>query len=109
MKFLVITHTPHWEDKGLWAYGPYVREMNLWYTHCDEVVVVAPKAKREKSKIHSAYHRRDVQIKKIPSIALISFRESLKTLCKLPVSYTHLRAHETPEHLVCRLLLEKKK
>src|SRR5678816_772925 len=26
----------------------------------------------------------------------------------IPVSYTHLRAHETPEHLVCRLLLEKK-
>ena len=26
-----------------------------------------------------------------------------------PVSYTHLRAHETPAHLVCRLLLEKKK
>src|SRR5678816_1965241 len=25
------------------------------------------------------------------------------------ISYTHLRAHETPEHLVCRLLLEKKK
>src|SRR5678815_6142385 len=25
-----------------------------------------------------------------------------------PVSYTHLRAHETPEPLVCRLLLEKK-
>eukprot|EP00658_Telonema_sp_P-2_P062593 TRINITY_DN51260_c0_g1_i1.p1 TRINITY_DN51260_c0_g1~~TRINITY_DN51260_c0_g1_i1.p1 ORF type:complete len:132 (+),score=45.49 TRINITY_DN51260_c0_g1_i1:121-516(+) len=25
------------------------------------------------------------------------------------VSYTHLRAHETPEHIVCRLLLEKKK
>ena len=23
------------------------------------------------------------------------------------VSYTHLRAHETPEHLVCRLLLDK--
>ena len=27
----------------------------------------------------------------------------------VPVSYTHLRAHETPEHSVCRLLLEKKK
>ena len=27
----------------------------------------------------------------------------------MSVSYTHLRAHETPEHLVCRLLLEKKK
>ena len=26
-----------------------------------------------------------------------------------PVPYTHLRAHETPEQHVCRLLLEKKK
>ena len=26
----------------------------------------------------------------------------------LPVSYTHLRAHETVLDLVCRLLLEKK-
>ena len=26
----------------------------------------------------------------------------------LAVSYTHLRAHETSLHLVCRLLLEKK-
>ena len=28
---------------------------------------------------------------------------------RTPVSYTHLRAHENPEQLVCRLLLEKKK
>eukprot|EP00658_Telonema_sp_P-2_P022244 TRINITY_DN1888_c0_g1_i1.p1 TRINITY_DN1888_c0_g1~~TRINITY_DN1888_c0_g1_i1.p1 ORF type:complete len:112 (+),score=39.42 TRINITY_DN1888_c0_g1_i1:119-454(+) len=34
---------------------------------------------------------------------------SLFTATTTPVSYTHLRAHETPEHLVCRLLLEKKK
>ena len=29
-------------------------------------------------------------------------------LTMLPVSYTHLRAHETVLDLVCRLLLEKK-
>ena len=30
-------------------------------------------------------------------------------MCKrIPVSYTHLRAHETLRYLVCRLLLEKK-
>src|SRR5665648_694842 len=34
-------------------------------------------------------------------------RESLAPL--QPVSYTHLRAHETRHDLVCRLLLEKKK
>ena len=27
---------------------------------------------------------------------------------RVPVSYTHLRAHETLSYLVCRLLLEKK-
>ena len=31
----------------------------------------------------------------------------LKKETYTPVSYTHLRAHETREHLVCRLLLEK--
>ena len=31
----------------------------------------------------------------------------MRALTTDPVSYTHLRAHETPEHLVCRLLLEK--
>ena len=30
------------------------------------------------------------------------------TAALAPVSYTHLRAHETSLHLVCRLLLEKK-
>src|SRR5665647_1842203 len=29
-----------------------------------------------------------------------------ETLATLPVSYTHLRAHETDSYLVCRLLLE---
>ena len=38
-----------------------------------------------------------VQNKRRPSVLL------------LPVSYTHLRAHETVLDLVCRLLLEKKK
>src|SRR5450756_1585862 len=30
-----------------------------------------------------------------------------ETLVRIPVSYTHLRAHETRHDLVCRLLLEK--
>ncbi|MHA6497606.1 hypothetical protein ACX3VG_12530 [Escherichia coli] len=35
---------------------------------------------------------------------LIASRHSLSLI---PVSYTHLRAHETRRHRVCRLLLEK--
>src|SRR5450756_2782600 len=36
-------------------------------------------------------------------------RLALFVLAYNPVSYTHLRAHETRHDLVCRLLLEKKK
>ena len=43
-------------------------------------------------------------------LASISFGSRPIPLARLwPVSYTHLRAHETSLHLVCRLLLEKKK
>ena len=39
----------------------------------------------------------------VSSIRLLQLSNYLKA-----VSYTHLRAHETLRHLVCRLLLEKK-
>ena len=35
--------------------------------------------------------------------------EAIRMAAVTPVSYTHLRAHETDSYLVCRLLLEKKK
>ena len=42
---------------------------------------------------------------------LMKYNESVKNYRtdQKPVSYTHLRAHETVLDLVCRLLLEKKK
>ena len=38
---------------------------------------------------------------------LLSVASGIKVNLPVPVSYTHLRAHETSLHLVCRLLLEK--
>src|SRR5665647_3755807 len=40
---------------------------------------------------------------------LLNLRFSFFRSTLIPVSYTHLRAHETDSYLVCRLLLEKKK
>src|SRR5665648_1141884 len=37
------------------------------------------------------------------------FKKYIALANGIPVSYTHLRAHETRHDLVCRLLLEKKK
>jgi len=36
------------------------------------------------------------------------FSTFVASVARNPVSYTHLRAHETKANLVCRLLLEKK-
>ena len=41
--------------------------------------------------------------------ALGIYNVTPRNAAHMPVSYTHLRAHETDSYLVCRLLLEKKK
>eukprot|EP00658_Telonema_sp_P-2_P025501 TRINITY_DN20273_c0_g1_i12.p1 TRINITY_DN20273_c0_g1~~TRINITY_DN20273_c0_g1_i12.p1 ORF type:complete len:142 (-),score=13.27 TRINITY_DN20273_c0_g1_i12:9-434(-) len=50
-----------------------------------------------------------IPLRKCTKLVWSSITSSTTALTTGPVSYTHLRAHETPEHLVCRLLLEKKK
>ena len=52
------------------------------------------------------YLRLHITAAELPA-ALLSLRE-LGFAGLNSVSYTHLRAHETSLHLVCRLLLEKK-
>ena len=43
------------------------------------------------------------------NLGVMAFYFCLMIRYSPPVSYTHLRAHETGRNLVCRLLLEKKK
>src|SRR5450759_3100605 len=45
----------------------------------------------------------------IPATSTVAATLRTRTIWRRPVSYTHLRAHETRHDLVCRLLLEKKK
>lgn len=44
-KLLIITHVPHWiaEDGSLFAYEPYVREVDIWANLFFEVVICAPR------------------------------------------------------------------
>src|SRR5665647_1081806 len=48
-------------------------------------------------------------VNSVPVIALGALLIGIGYGPVTPVSYTHLRAHETDSYLVCRLLLEKKK
>ena len=51
----------------------------------------------------------EVEIGKIYEGTVLKVLDFGAIVSVLPVSYTHLRAHETVLDLVCRLLLEKKK
>ena len=55
------------------------------------------------------YKRQDITIASPYSDLLIEINLGEIDILLIPVSYTHLRAHETKANLVCRLLLEKYK
>src|SRR5450756_2679927 len=103
-------------------YGPStgmatkVSQMDLmqarWGTHGDHwVIVLSPSSVDESYQLTiravnlAEKYRNPVIILSDETISHL--REPIDT--SIPVSYTHLRAHETRHDLVCRLLLEKKK
>src|SRR5428012_22799 len=68
-----------------------------------------PRSTQSRSSAASdVYKRQTVAVN--PAFALnVPPREKILSYVRAPVSYTHLRPHETRHDLVCRLLLEKKK
>src|SRR5678810_111044 len=63
-----------------------------------------PRSTLDRSSAASDVYKRQIYHLEAPRRPRIPNKE-----CPIPVSYTHLRAHETGRNLVCRLLLEKKK
>ena len=57
----------------------------------------------------SAFRRSVIESKIRRSLPWLTLTGLGLATVSVPVSYTHLRAHEAPEHLVCRLLLENTK
>lgn len=81
----IITHTPHWVEANThYAYGPYVREMNLWIKQVDHTIVVAPKGSQDRSDIHWAYSKR-IKHRIIPSVSLLGFRQKIRTCIYFPI------------------------
>ena len=61
------------------------------------------------AKVKKAYLKSDEAGCYHNSQVIVAARDVGERVGVSPVSYTHLRAHETRSNLVCRLLLEKKK
>lgn len=105
MKFLVITHVPHtFHDGSYFAYGPYVKEMNLWFKHVDEVLIVAPMVQSAISKIDLPYKHDYIRFNSIASFSLVSKINILLAVLRAPgilwKIFTAMR-HADHIHLRC--------
>jgi len=104
MTFTIITHTFHYkEDNAVYAYGPYIREMNVWASHVDKVIVVAPKGKNKISKIHSSYTKEITRIYSIPFVSLISIFKIIHALIVAPIICVQIfRGMQRADHIHLR-------
>lgn len=85
MKIAIITHVLHGSDNGnYFAYGPYVREMNIWTKFVDEAILVAPYAEHAKTAIDLQYSHNNIVFRKVPAFDLLTPIGILKSLVKLP-------------------------
>jgi glycosyltransferase involved in cell wall biosynthesis len=85
MKFGIITHAIHKVENGkVYAYEPYVREMNLWAKYVDEIIVLAPVSKKKITDIEIAYLHPSIKVVTIPNFDITSIKNLVKTLLVIP-------------------------
>lgn len=84
--FLIITCVHHFEENGKYfAYGPYVREMNLWNQNKDKVTVLAPLINTQiPGKIDLAYDHPNLTFESVPAYHIQSWPARFKALVQVP-------------------------
>jgi len=104
MKFAVFTHVPHvFKDGDYCAYGPYVKEMNIWFKYVNQVMIVAPIIDTQVSKIDLPYLHDSIKFKAIPSFSFTSLKSVFNALILLPkVFWTVFRMMQKADHIHLR-------
>lgn len=104
MNFVIITHVKHIrESNTLFAYEPYVREMNLWLKHVNKVTIVAPESTESKSVIESHYIHDNLNFKPIMSINFTSIKSAVFAIVKMPlILNTIFKACRKADHIHLR-------
>lgn len=86
MKFAIISHVIHKPvGEQYFAYEPYVREMNLWSKHVDELIIVAPISYEDPLRIEAAYTKNEIHSVAIPNFDLTSIANKVKSLFLIPI------------------------
>ena len=104
MKFLIITHVAHIaSDNHYFAYSPYVREMNVWLRHVDEVIIVAPlESNYEPTAIDLKYEHQKIHFQSVATFDIKSVVSVLKTVLLPKIVVTLFRAMQQADHIHLR-------
>ncbi len=88
MTFTVFTHVSHIKHENkLYAYRPYVTEMNLWFTYFDAVRVVAPRSSANISPLDAPYEHDNVTLVEIKSFDFKTFSHICAALLSVPITF----------------------
>lgn len=105
MHLLVVGHVLHKKsgDK-IFAYGPYVREMNLWFQHVDQVTILAPlDSESSPDAIDLAYEHSNLTFVQVPEFTVLSASSMIQTATKFPeLWYTTWKAMKSADHIHLR-------
>jgi len=86
MRFLIVSPVIHKKiDNSFGGYTPYIREMNIWFNHVDEVHVIAPLSNEKLDSLESLYEHHNLVFVKIPKLNFTSLGNAFKSLFMLPI------------------------
>ncbi|MBP2283025.1 glycosyltransferase involved in cell wall biosynthesis [Flavobacterium sp. CG_23.5] len=104
MTFVIITHVPHlMEGNRFFAYGPYVREMNIWSKQVNKLTVVAPKSTIVKSAIDGAYEHPNIEFIAVENFDILSLKSVFRTVFKTPkIAWKIVQAMKKADHIHLR-------
>lgn len=87
MKLLIISHTIHKTQNNQWfAYGPYIREINLWEKYVDKLLIVAPLNQYSPDAIDLPYKSKYITFHKVPAFSFTTPLEGINALVSIPIS-----------------------
>jgi len=88
MRFLIISPVIHKKSNNSFGgYAPYIREMNIWFKHVDEVRVIAPLSNEKMDPLESLYEHPKLNFIKIPELNFTSSGKALKSLFMCPIIF----------------------
>ena len=104
MTFVIITHVPHlFEQQKYYAYSPYVQEINVWAKQVQELIVVAPMTKQERTPIDSFYVHTHIRFVPVDNFNILSLGGLFKTIFNVPkISLALYKAMYYADHIHLR-------